>query len=64
MGIDPQDCQVVTVSASELGERRHADGALASEGCDPCRVVLADELQGGYKLPEDDCLGFHTVAVG
>jgi hypothetical protein len=33
------------------------------EGRDPCRIMLADELQGGFELPENDCLGFHTVAV-
>jgi hypothetical protein len=62
MRVDLQDRQIVGVPTSELGERRHAHGALAAEGRDPRRVVLADDLQGGCELFENDGLGFDTVA--
>jgi hypothetical protein len=62
MRVDLQDRQIVGVPTSELGERRHAHGALAAEGRDPRRVVLADDLQGGCELFENDGLGFYTVA--
>jgi hypothetical protein len=60
--VDPDDRQVVAVTAGELGERRHAHGALASEGEDPHRVVPTDEFQGARELLENDHLGLDTVA--
>jgi hypothetical protein len=60
--VDPDDRQVLAVTAGELGERRHAHGALASEGEDPRRVVPTDELKSARELLEDDRLGFDTIA--
>jgi hypothetical protein len=59
--VDPDDRQVLAVTAGELGERRHAHGALASDSEDSRRVVPTDDLQGARELLEDDRLGFDTV---
>jgi hypothetical protein len=60
--VDPDYRQVLAVAAGELGERRHAHGALAPKGRDPRRVVLTDDLKGARELLEDDRLGLHAVA--
>jgi hypothetical protein len=60
--VDPDDRQVVAVTAGERRERHHAHGALTSDGHDPRRVVPTDDLKCARELLEDDCLGFDTVA--
>jgi hypothetical protein len=61
VGVDPDDRKVVSVPVSERGERRDAHRALSTEGRDPGRVVLADDLKGTGKLLDDHRLSFHAV---
>ena len=60
--VDPDDRQVLAVAAGKLTERRHAHRAFTPEGRDPGRVIVADDLQRGRELIEDDSLSLDAVA--
>lgn len=61
MGVDPDDRKVVPVPISERGERRDAHRAFSTEGRNPSRVALTDDLKGANELLDDDRFGFHAV---
>jgi hypothetical protein len=49
VGVDPDDGEVVDVAAGQCREGGDADRALAAQGDDPGRVVLADDLEGAVR---------------
>jgi hypothetical protein len=59
--VDPHDGEVLAVAAGEFGEGRDTDRALAAQGDDPGRIVLADDLQGLDELGEDSLLGLDPI---
>ena len=59
--VDPQHGQVVAVTGGELGERGHADRALAAQRDDPGRPVPADDLQCGAELFDHNTLRLDPV---
>ena len=62
MRIDPQDRQVVPVTAREFGKWRDPYRAFPSESGDPRRVVVTDDVQSAHELLDDDRLGLDTFA--
>jgi hypothetical protein len=64
VGVDPNDCEVVSIPVCEYGERCDTHRALTPERRNPRRAVLTNDCQGAGELLDHDRLGFHAVAFG
>ena len=62
VGVDPHDGQVLAIAAGQFREWGDTDRALAAQGDDPGRIVLADDLERLGELGEADLLCLDPVA--